>query len=830
MIFSIWSKGTEPMALGCRRALMCGAAMLLLPASAFGQTTHSGTFDPVPPASGQQSRSTAAVATDEPAAQISTSSDNGASSGDATSRTDISGQISDIVVTAQRRSENLQRVPISAEVVGAPALAQKNLTSLNDIGSVNPSIRVSNGLRSNAIYVRGTGSGDSQSFDQSVGTFIDDIYHGRSRGSAATFLDLDHVEILKGPQTTYFGNNAIAGAFNIVTEKPGKDLDGWARALISPDTGTNGGQYALEGGVTIPLSDTFGVRVAGTYNGQEGWLYDTNFRDNRPKVSALAARATARWTPTDRLDIILKGEIGRTRNEGGLYLQTTSCPPPPPFVASGFCALDLAAGNPTGLKNNSFSSNGSYTSLSTQEAVLTASYDLGGSTLTSVTGVNSYHTAFDLDPDGTPLDLVTTRAPERYRQFSQELRLASQSGRRFEYIAGLYFQSDTLRTLQQINYFVLTPLLTGSPFASYAPLSQQINARIGEKVYSAFGAFTWNATDKLKLTGTLRGSIVDKDFNWALFYGTATQEYGGTSPLPTALQGPAGLLGLGNAGTLALNRSDRALMPGARVQYQIAPDTMAYASFTRGFKAGGFSVGAVSAVPSDYGFNPEHVNAYEAGLKSELFNRTLLVDLAVFRNNFSDLQVSVQGQNASGGFVNFVRNAAQSRSQGVEIEGQWIISPAFKLVGSGSYLDSKYLSYDNAGPTAAQRLAGQSVQSLAGKRTPFAPEWSGTVSAIATAHTAGGYRLSGEATGIFSSSYQTFSTLDPLTLQPGYARLDARISFDSPDGRWGLDIIGKNLTSAVIRTFSAEQPFSLGSLLQQKEQPINVAFQARIKF
>ena len=210
------------MVLGCRRALMCGAAVLLLPASAFGQTTQSGTSDPVPPASDQQSGSTTAAPTDEPAAQTSTSSDNGASSGDATSRTDISGQISEIVVTAQRRSENLQRVPISAEVVGAPALAQQNLTSLNDIGSVKPSIRVSNGLRSNAIYVRGTGSGDSQSFDQSVGTFIDDIYHGRSRGSAATFLDLDHVEILKGPQTTYFGNNAIAGRLQHRHQKAGQ--------------------------------------------------------------------------------------------------------------------------------------------------------------------------------------------------------------------------------------------------------------------------------------------------------------------------------------------------------------------------------------------------------------------------------------------------------------------------------------------------------------------------------------------------------------------------------------------------------------------------------
>lgn len=795
-----------------RASLCCSVALFLFPVGAAAQT--AGT-----PRPGQPSEVSAPIA-----ANPDQTSSNSPATGDA------DGQVGDIVVTAQRRSERLQNVPISAEVVGNQVLAQKNLTSLNDIGSVTPAIRVSNGLRSNAIYIRGTGSGDSQSFDQSVGTFIDDIYHGRSRGSAASFLDLDHIEILRGPQTTFFGNNAIAGAFNIVTKKPGKDLDGWARALISPSTGTNGGQYALEGAVTLPVSDTFGVRVAGTYNGQTGWLYDTNLRDKRPNVEAYALRATARWAPTENFDITLKGEIGRTRNEGGLFLQTTSCPPPAPFVASGFCALALSIGDPTGIKNNRFASNGSLTSLRTREGVLTVNYNLGGVTLSSVTGVNSYSTEFNLDPDGTSIDLITTQAPEKYRQFSQELRLTSEAGRPIEYVAGLYFQDDTLRTFQYINYFVLTPRLAGSPFAPFAPLSQQILARINEKVYSAFGAVTWNATDRLKLTGSLRGSIVEKDFDWNLLYGTATQQFGGTVPLPAALQGPAGTLGLGTPGTVALKRNDKALMPGARVQYELARDVMAYASFTRGFKAGGFSVGAVTAVPADYGFDPEHVNAYEIGLKSEFFSRSVLLNLAVFRNDFSDLQVSVQGQNASGGFINFVRNAARSRSQGVEAEAQWVISPAFRINATGTYLDSKYQSYPNAGPTAAQRLAGQPFQSLAGKRTPFAPEWSGTISGIATARFGGDYRLTGEVTGIFSSSYQTFSTLDPLTLQPSYARLDARISFDLPNGRLGFDIIAKNLTSTVIRNFTAEQPFSLGSLLQQKEQPRNIAFQARLKF
>ena len=441
-----------------RVTLLCGVAMFLYPASAIAQSAGLTTAGQRPEATVAQPSQLSQADTAGASAQTGTA-DPGAATG---------SQIDDIVVTAQRRTENLQTVPISALVVGQQALAQQNLTSLNDIGSITPSIRVSNALRSNAIYVRGTGSGDSQSFDQSVGTFIDDIYHGRSRGSGATFLDLDHVEILRGPQTTFFGNNAIAGAFNIVTKKPGKELAGWARALISPTSGTNGGQYALEGAVTLPISDTLGLRVAGTYNGQKGWLYDVHFGEKRPRISSYAGRATLRWNPSEKLDVILKGELGHTRNVGGLFLQNTSCPPPAPFVAGGFCALNRAAGNPTGIENNRFASNGSLTSLTTQEGVLTVNYSLGGSTLSSVTGINSYHTQFNLDPDGTPIDLITTQAPERYRQFSQELRLVSEAGRPLEYVAGLYFQDDTLNTFQVINYFVLTPRLAGSPFAPFA--------------------------------------------------------------------------------------------------------------------------------------------------------------------------------------------------------------------------------------------------------------------------------------------------------------------------------------------------------------------------
>ena len=789
------------------------------------------------PAAAQQSSS---VTAGTPPSQQDTTTNNktvaSAVSQSTLVRVDNSGQIDDIVVTAQRRTENLQRVPISAQVLSAQAIAQQNIVTVVDIAEQNPSIHVEATGRNTEYFIRGTGSGDNQSFDQSVGTFIDDIYHGRSRGSSATFLDLERVEILKGPQTTFFGNNAIAGAFNIVTKKPGDTLEGWVRGLISPTSGENGGQYAAEGAVTVPLTEDLSLRVAGTLNGMAGYLHDVVTNERAYKERNGAVRGTLRYAPSGGFEATLKGEYSHSLRTPGLVGRQVACPPPAIFgPAAGFCAINLVNNDVYGLQSSNFAANpGGERRLDAYEGVLTLSHPLGDDVVTSVTGYNGYKFNFNLDNDITRQTLLNVQAPEKYRQFSEEVRLTSPVGQKIEYLAGLYFQTDTLNIRQSVNFFFLTPVVSSippfAPLVPYLPLGQQILANQTEHVYSVFGSVAWNITTQLKLVGSLRGSIVNKDFNWNLAYGTATQDYGGIVNLPAALQPLASALGTGTAGSVALGRTDRALMPSVRLQYQVEPGIMAYASYNRGFKAGGFSVADVSAIASNFPFNPEHVNAYEVGLKSEFANRHILLNVAAFRNDFSDLQVAITTNSAAGTPVSFVRNAASSRSQGIELEGQFVISPIFRIGVTGTYLDSKYISYPNAGSTLLQQLVGLNSQDLSNQPTLFAPKWSGNVSGIVTLPVFNGYKFSAEATGIFSTSYQTYFSDDPYTVQPGYARLDARISFDAPDGRWGVDIIGKNLTNTIVRTLSFYEPTSFGSLIQDRIQLRNIAFQARLKF
>jgi outer membrane receptor protein involved in Fe transport len=272
-------------------------------------------------------------------------------------------------------------------------------------------------------------------------------------------------------------------------------------------------------------------------------------------------------------------------------------------------------------------------------------------------------------------------------------------------------------------------------------------------------------------------------------------------------------------------------MPSIRAQYSFDDRVMAYAHYSRGFKAGGFNVADTTAVPGNFPFDPEHVDAYEIGLKSEWLDRRLTLNLAAFRMNYSDLQVSIPGTSPGGASVNFIRNAASARSQGIELEAVAQIIPEFRLSAAGTYLDSKYLRYEMAAPTIYDQIFnGQKFRTLIDTPTQFAPKWSGSVTGTLTLPVTDRYRFIAEATGIFSSFYFIHPSIDPLLSQPGYARFDLRLSVETEDGRLGFDIIGKNLTDTVIRTVMANHPRSPGAILVSKQQPGNVAFQIRYKF
>ena len=379
-------------------------------------------------------------------------------------------------------------------------------------------------------------------------------------------------------------------------------------------------------------------------------------------------------------------------------------------------------------------------------------------------------------------------------------------------MAGFYYQTDDLVADLFTGFFFVTPAFfpPGDPLLPFLPLALAQNFSQEEDIYSVFGSVTWNATDRLKLSAGLRGSWVEKDYTLSLFYGTTTvtAPYSAIVPLPAAVQDPNGFFGQGVPGTLSGNRSDNDWMPSARIQYNISPAAMVYFSYAQGFKSGGFSATETSGVAANVPFEPEFADAFEVGLKTEWLDSRLLLNGAVFRNDYDDLQVAFWEVPPRGPAVANIRNAAESRTQGVELEANWLASENFRLAGNLTYLDAYYVDYQDAGASllglfnaAVSGDTSLNVQDLSGKPTQYSPEWSGGLTAAYSTLLAGEYRLTAELTPYFSSGYHIIFLIDrDWFYQESYVRLDGRLTLEAQNGRWAVDLIGRNLNDEVILT------------------------------
>jgi iron complex outermembrane receptor protein len=793
---------------------------------------------------------------EKPAPQANTHGDPSASAGERGGEATL---LEEIVVTARKRVENLQEVPISAEVISGQTLESYNIRSLTELSQSLPGIQLNGTAAGGQFFIRGIGSGTSFTFDQSVGTFVDDIYHGRTRIAEEAFLDLDNIEVLKGPQSTYFGNNAIAGALNIVTAKPNTDsFDGSIRALYGQY-----GQYAGEGMLNIPLNSDLAVRIAAVGDGMSGWAQDPAAGHTQPDQNNKAGRITFLYRPSDDFDATLKIEGGSNEESDGSLVG--NCPPPAPFASAAgafnFCAAEAKAGYPTTVSNFYDSTNaGQGIVLSTFENALTMHYRVGEDTITSVTGFYNYHFTEDTDADGTPLQELNLQTAESYHQFSQELRIASPQGQTLEYMAGLYAQNDHLQGYStDLNeyYADATAVKSYPALASYLPLAQKGETIQEEHSYAAFASLGWNVTDQLKLGAGLRGSWVYKATSNGTTLGTASSAYGGFVTVPAAIQADeAKILGTPQPFWSAKD-SYNAGMPSAEIDYKIVPSMLLYATYARGFLAGD---------PADVGYVqpatniatpkvlPEHVNAYEAGFKSDLFENHLRLNLDIFRSNYSDLQVATSEISGTAGatVVSETTNAASSRSQGVEFAGEWVLTH-LRFRTSVTYLNSRYISYPGVALDSEETYCHAAAtaktpaclamfpdgvgatQNLTGQPTNFAPTWSGSETASYTFFLPRGLHFITEADVYASSTYFYGLTgvNDPEFLQPGYARLDGRFSLESPSGHWAVDVILKNLTDRIIflgGEGGSPLPASAGSTLLQIDQPRNVAVQARYQW
>ena len=751
--------------------------------------------------------------------------------------------LDEIVVTAQKREQRLQDVPISVVVATGESLSKQNVKGLGDLSAQIPNIYVARGTITDTLYIRGAGSGNNIGFEQSVATFVDGVYHGRSRYSRGTFVDLERLEVLRGPQSTYFGNNAIAGAFSVTTRKPGDEWE--VDALGSYESEAR--EFVTEVAAGGPLTETLGLRVVGSYSDMDGWIQNLSTGERNPEGTNKFGRATLVWDAPQDWRVTLRGEYGNDESTAPAPTQVIGCPAPAPFPLSGLCAAVAATGTEVNFDDERSSIPGESGDIDHREYMLNVERKGDGIGFAAQLAYSKYDSLLSGHPSSIPVRFFQYSTEEHYEQTTLELRFTSPNDSKLQYMIGAFGMKNELFGDADIVLDFLTPVIQfletvppefgGLPpgvLSSFTPLQANPGLDQEEDAYSVFGSVTWPFTDLLSVTLGARWTRSDKEATSFSTNKTATTPFGaGGIEIPAVLQGFAGAFtGFTSHDYDAEEKGDD-FLPSINVQYRWTDDVSAYASYSEGFKAGGFDATEASGDPTRLNYGPESVKAYEIGIKALLLERRLSVNLALFHNEFDNLQNSVTQITPTSTFVK-VTNVGRLPSRGVELDVDWQFNDIWRMGVNVATLDAEYRDYQNAACTALQILLAQGmpcVQDLSGISPPYSPEYSGNARlGFALPVRGGALTLTGDAMMTFSDEYDLLGTNDPNAFQDAYEKVDLRIGIGSADDKWEIAVLGKNLSNK--KTSQTWNPgvFGLGSYAMVLDRGRQVAVQMRVHF
>ncbi len=707
--------------------------------------------------------------------------------------------LGEVVVTAQKRAEKLQDVPISMEVVSGEKIAQQHPNDFKQIVRDLPNVSVESTAGNDVIYIRGFGSPPANfSFDQSVSLYVDGIYAGRNRQAQSPFFDLARIEVLRGPQGALFGKNTAAGAVSIVSAGPTSTLQGAATGLYNFDLkGFEG-----TGFVSGPITDHLSARLAVRYLDEDGYIKNDANGNNEPANRMQLARLTVRYA-VENFDYSTKVEYANRSVLGG----------------SNVSGVLTGGQNPGDHRYSTQSPLGREGTKDVSWLISgTGNLQLGEFTLTSITGysffksniINNFDQA--LPAGGHTLNSVYNSYPERFLQVSQEVRLASPTGHRFEYIVGAYVDRSKYE-LTQLGGFNL-------PALNYFGLLETDFRQVA-KSGSVFGQGTFHVTDKLRLVGSLRYTTTDKR---GLFFGNL--RYGPFALRPVNTTANA---------SISENNTD----PSITVQYYVLPQVMVYATYGKGSKSGGFVSNTYGTKDATFVFKPEKSQNYEAGVKSTLADGRLVLNASVYDTKFDNLQVSVYNP-ANSTYV--TGNAASASSKGIEGSAAWYPMKNLDFTGSAAYQDAKYDNYPGAACLASQLVsvcnpavpASFAANNLAGTPLPYTSKFSFSVQGHYRADLANDHYLDGVIAVSGRSKYFDSDNQSPLFgIQKGYAKLDARIQYAPTSDRWHVALVGKNLTNEKTTGSAFKLPFPITPVARSilyLEETRNVAIEAGVKF
>ncbi len=700
-----------------------------------------------------------------------------------------SSSIGEVVVTARKREESLIETPVAVTVFSADAIQAQSIANLSDIGNATPNVSFTTGNNdagaagSAVIFIRGIGQNDyANSTDPGVGTYIDGVYIGRAIGGLLDLPDVAQVEVLRGPQGTLFGKNTMGGAINITTTRPGQANGGAVAITAGEDNRLNAD---VEG--DLRMSDKVGFRGVLSYRSQDGFVERLNGGDAIGAEERLIARVKAEFQPTDALNILLSADYTNDTstsarvasrinpnsarasfwNDGAVLGPCPICVIPAFSVAAGERIDSRFAGtlrttNANGSYDNDYDGGG-----------VSARVDYGISdalTLRSITAHRTFDSVADADQDGQRIDFAQQSFDDVQHQISQEFNLIS-TGDRFDWIFGVYYFGEDAKASQEINL-------------AYPIIALQNNFSTETQSKAVFGEGTYRFSDQWSLTAGLRYTKDEKDYEIT------------TLCRPDIL--PSVIIMCTNGDYLP--RTTRSadwdtLDPRVILQFQPTETSLIYASYSTGFKSGGFN--ARPSTASQVGpYDPETVDSYEIGAKTSAMDGRLLLSGAAFFYNYEDYQVTVSGTTPANLPVAVVGNVGTAEVFGVE--GEVLARPTdYLTLNAGfGYTNAEYSElspsltafFDSINAPASSRITLDD-------ELPKTPKW--TVNAGAEFRTpvgGAGAELRWRADWSWVDDQFSEARNFTETRSPAHHNLNGRITYVPANAGWTLALYGKNIT------------------------------------
>jgi len=694
------------------------------------------------------------------------------------------GGIQEIVVTAQKKAESIQRVPISIAAVGGETLAAYNVTTLQALQGTVPNVQIDNfaNTPNNAVFtIRGIGVIEPDPYaGNTVSIVVDGVPQFFSMGALLDTYDTGRVEILRGPQGTLFGANTTGGVVNVVTNQPTGEFGGNIRATYG-----NWNRFDVSGSIEAPLvKDTLSLKVSGIHTQREGWVTNVWNGEDMGRKNVNAVRGQLLFTPTPDLRITLQGEYVAARN-GAPIVVNGGLPGEGNYVPAGtfwngsvlpqYVSPCSVAGQPCKAPDDYFSGNNEVpdkSNMTTRFGIATIQYNntaLGD--ITAITGYKNFTLFEYTDQDGTAKTNNATRRRTHGWQFSQEIRSAFNVGESFNAVAGLfYLQTD-------YNHYQMYHLDFALPGLIQYNVQDQ-----GTKSFSAFVQTYTKLTEGLKFSAGVRFThdSIDARSTLATGFGSKALTSKNWDKFDVTFPGSLDVGGKKSWDNVGWKLG---------LDYELGRNQLVYASWARGFKSGGFTGRIGVAADGDTPYNPEKVDTFEVGLKADFLDRHLRVNLAAFTTSYRDMQVAqIYFDPATNVQGNRILNAARSRIKGFELEAQAIPVEGLTLRGSLAYLDAKYQEFLYFDPVSTKftQLAGRALQN--------APRWSSALGANYTYKMAGGARIVADASWLYTAQkfYTAVTNTPRSSVQPTYY-LDALLTFYGPDDRYSIGLWGKNL-------------------------------------